>query len=87
MRKQRPPKKAPKPHRETVLFDRSPSREKLCLDLDTSIATAYERGLTGADIVEQLFRHAEREAILARERNEDLTHLSKVLFGEEETAA
>lgn len=69
--------------RESVVFDRSPYREKLCLDLDTSIASAYERGLTSSDIIEQLFRHAEHEAILARERNEDLSHLSAVLFGED----
>jgi hypothetical protein len=58
-------------------------RDKLCLDLDVAIANGYEHGLTSSHVIEQLFRHAEREALLARERNEDLTHLSVVLFGEE----
>jgi hypothetical protein len=85
MRTRKPEKKRkPAPRRESVVFDRSPSKEKFQLDLDCAIATASEHGLNGADIVEQLFRHAEREAILARERNEDLSHLSAVLFGEDQ---
>jgi hypothetical protein len=78
--------KKPAQPRETVVFDRVPYRDKLCLDLDVAIVTAYERGVTASDVIEQLFLHAEREAILARERNEDLSHLSAVLFGEEEAA-
>jgi hypothetical protein len=83
MRKRKPTKQKPQ-QRESVTFDRSPAKQKLELDLDCAIATAREHGLNGADIVEQLVRHAEREAILARERNEDLSHLSAVLFGEDQ---
>jgi hypothetical protein len=71
------------PQRDKVFFDRSPQREKLQLDLDCAIATGYEHGLNTCDIVEQLFRHAEREAISGRERGEDLSRLGVVLFGEQ----
>jgi hypothetical protein len=83
MRTRKPPKQKP-PQRETVLFDRTPSKEKFQLDLDCVIGTASEHGLSSADIVEQLLLRAEQTAVLATERGEDLSRLNVLLFGEED---
>jgi hypothetical protein len=75
MRKSRPKQQPPAPQRDQVFFDRSPSKEKFQIDLDCAIATGYEHGLSGADVVESLLLHAEREASLAKERGEDMSRL------------
>jgi hypothetical protein len=67
---------------ERVMFDRTPARDKLTLDLDCAIATGSEHGLTSADIIEQLLLRADQTAFLAKERGEDLSRLNALLFGE-----
>ena len=84
MRKSKLPKKPkPTPQRDRVVFDRSPAREKLTLDLDCAIAAAEEYGLTLCDVVEQLMLRAEQAALLASERGQDSSRLNELLFGEE----
>jgi hypothetical protein len=88
MRKQRPPKKAPKQQpRDPVFIDRSPAKDKLNLDLDIAVATASEHGLTSADIIELMMLRVEQIAVLAKERGDDLSSLNTLLFGEEDAAA
>jgi hypothetical protein len=83
MRKERPPKKAPKQQRDAVIFDRAPAKDRLDLALDIAIATASEHGVSGSDIVEALLLCAEREAVLAKDRGENLEQLAELLFGKE----
>jgi hypothetical protein len=71
--------KKPAQQRESVIFDRSPGKQKLELDLDCAVGAASEHGLSSADIIHALLLKADDIATLANERGEDLSTLEGVL--------
>lgn len=56
---------------ENIVFDRTPARDKLAVDLDVAIVNAIEMGLSRINVIEELLHQAEKFCVIAKEHNED----------------